>query len=256
MVLLDFLKRIVLQFLTLGFDVRKFLTLQHYPRYRMQRSEWKRLGGKITKNYMVLSGYSKSAGTAKGHYFHQDLLVAQFIFAKKPKRHVDIASRLDGFVAHVATFREVEVVDLRPLNQSEHKNIKFLQSDFMKTPQIGVTDSLSCLHAVEHFGLGRYTDPIDVNGHIKGIQNMVAMLSQGASLYLSVPIGKQDEVHFNAHRVFHVKTILNYSIIKDNMRLERFDFVDDNGFLHLNQNVDEVEKSIKFCCGIYTLIKN
>jgi hypothetical protein len=33
----------------------------------------------------------------------------------------------------------------------------------------GYCDSLSCLHALEHFGLGRYGDPIDPRGHEKGI---------------------------------------------------------------------------------------
>jgi len=32
----------------------------------------------------------------------QDLLVARWIFDAKPQRHVDIGSRVDGFIAHVA----------------------------------------------------------------------------------------------------------------------------------------------------------
>src|SRR5690349_19455339 len=50
-------------------------------------------------------------GSAKGHYFHQDLLVARRLFERKPTKHVDVGSRVDGFVAHVAVFREIEVVD-------------------------------------------------------------------------------------------------------------------------------------------------
>ena len=56
---------------------------------------------------------------------------AKLIYDNKPKRHVDIASRVDGFVAHVAVFREIEVVDIRPLEKSEHDNIKFVQADLM-----------------------------------------------------------------------------------------------------------------------------
>ena len=55
----------------------------------------------------------EESGAARGHYFHQDLLVAQRIFDSAPARHVDMGSRIDGFVAHVASFREPEQRDLR-----------------------------------------------------------------------------------------------------------------------------------------------
>ena len=42
----------------------------------------------------------------------------------------------------------------------------------MNPQDFGQTDSLSCLHAIEHFGLGRYTDPIDINIHIKGLTTL------------------------------------------------------------------------------------
>ena len=61
---------------------------------------------------MLLQDYSDNAGQNKGHYFHQDLLVAKMIYDTKPRRHIDIGSRLDGFVAHVASFREIEVFDI------------------------------------------------------------------------------------------------------------------------------------------------
>jgi len=57
------------------------------------------------------------SGTASGHYFHQDLLVASRIFINNPEKHVDIGSRIDGFVAHVASFREIEVFDIRSLEK-------------------------------------------------------------------------------------------------------------------------------------------
>ena len=126
---------------------------------------------------MILFDYSDNAGNYKGHYFHQDLLVAKFINAQNPKRHIDIASRVDGFVAHVASFREIEVLDVRPLPKSVHENIKFRQINFMKPQILEEADSVSCLHAIEHFGLGRYTDKIDVDGHNKGITNLVDLVS-------------------------------------------------------------------------------
>ena len=248
-------RSVAIQLIRLGIDPRKLSQLRYCLRFFRERSEWKDKGGQITKNDMVLSEYGKPAGIAKGHYFHQDLLVAQSIFIRNPKRHIDIASRIDGFVAHVASFRKIEVVDVRPLPNSEHINIQFLQADLTKKTNIGITDSLSCLHALEHFGLGRYSDPINVEGHIIGITNMINMISKGGRLYISVPVGTQDEVHFNAHRVFALKTIPDLPIVQNNMVLERFDLVDDNGKLFLDENIEMTQLDIIFGCGIYTFVK-
>ena len=71
----------------------------------------------------------------------------------------------------------------------------------------GCCDSLSCLHAIEHFGLGRYGDTVNPNGYHLGIANMVKLLATGGSLYLSTPIGKE-RVEFNANWVFDPRTII------------------------------------------------
>jgi|TARA_B110000037_G_C16939380_1_gene432075 hypothetical protein len=231
--------------------------IRYYPKYLSQKFKFKKLGGNITHNYMILDDYKASAGSASGHYFHQDLLVASFIKKNNPIKHIDIGSRIDGFVAHVASFREIDVMDIRNLEISEHKNINFIQKDMMDKNSLeeNITDSISCLHAIEHFGLGRYGDKIDINGHINGFNNIIKMLKSGGKLYISFPIGKRNEIHFNAHRVFHHNDIFNWNESLDNIILERFDFVDDRGKLNLNKNLNTDCKEIKFGCGIYTFQK-
>lgn len=169
------------------------------------------------------------AGTMRGHYFHQDLLVAQRIFAARPRRHVDIGSRIDGFVAHVASYRAIEIMDLRPV-ASTASNISFLQADAMRPDEVpaSICDSLSCLHVLEHFGLGRYGDELDPLGYERGFESLVRMLEPGGTLYLSVPIGPQ-KVLFNAHRRFHATTILG--LADGRLELRRLDVVDDLGDL-------------------------
>ena len=160
-------------------------------------------------------------------------------------------------MAHVASFREIDVIDIRNLESSEHENINFIQKDMMNKNSLeeNITDSISCLHAIEHFGLGRYSDKIDVNGHINGFNNIIKMLRSGGKLYISFPIGKRNEVHFNAHRVFHHKDIFDWSESLNNIVLDRFDFVDDKGKLHLNKNLDTDFKDTYYGCGIYTFQK-
>ena len=251
----EFLRPLALLSLNLGLDPRKLGSLRYLIQYKKDKLKWLKQGGNITRSYMILSDYSDNAGSHKGHYFHQDLLVAKLIYENNPKRHIDIASRIDGFVAHVASYRKIEVFDLRPLPKSEHENIIFRQVDFMEQKDLGKSDSVSCLHAIEHFGLGRYSDKIDINGHNKGITNLVNLVSKGGKLYISFPIGKRDEVYFNAHRVFNLNSIFKHPSIKKYMKLVRFDYVDDYGDLHTNLDITDIEIETRFGCGIYTFEK-
>jgi hypothetical protein len=63
----------------------------------------------------VLTDRSEAAGTIGGHYFHQDLWAARRIFARRPDAHLDIGSRIDGFIAHLLVFMPVTVIDVRAL---------------------------------------------------------------------------------------------------------------------------------------------
>ena len=238
-----------------GFNPNYLLSLHNYQRFKRDRKEFLSQGGLITHNFPVLSDYSESAGSASGHYFHQDLLVASFIAKKNPNRHIDLGSRIDGFVAHVASFRSIEVIDVRPLPPTGHKNISFVQVDLInQSDAYPLADSVSCLHAIEHFGLGRYTDPIDPNGHIKGFSMILKMVDVEGMLYISFPIGHDNEVHFNAHRVFHPLDIFKWADC-DLLKLERFDYVDDKGQLHQNIDLNKNEINVKYGCGIYSFRK-
>lgn len=210
------------------------------------------------KLYPCLDDKFSDSGSAKGHYFHQDLLVARRIFTNRPHLHVDVGSRLDGFVAHVASFRPIEVIDIRPLS-NQIANVQFLQADFMAPLDDRLReycDSLSCLHALEHFGLGRYGDPVKYDGYLLGLQNLYRVLKPGGKLYFSVPIGPQ-RIEFNAHRVFSMNYLLE--LFEGKYRIDQFSFVDDRGDLH--EGVPLCEGSIKtnfgcvYGCGILEMTK-
>ena len=215
------------------------------------------------KKYPVFMDRLLGGGTTKGAYFHQDLLVARRIFENNPKIHVDVGSRVDGFVAHVASFRHIYVLDIRPL-EKPIKNIAFIQQDFMhpiKDEMVNFCDSLSCLHALEHFGLGRYGDPINHNGHIIGFENLHKVLKQGGKLYISVPIGLPQRIEFHAHRIFSVKYLLEH--FNKQFQIDNFSFVDDKGDLYENVTLNEMDIEKNYgCkgngvdgCGIFEMTK-
>lgn len=162
----------------------------------------------------LLDRYAEG-GDSRSEYFWQDLLVAQRIFQAKPRRHVDVGSRFDGFVAHVAAFRHLEVIDIREVSNNV-PNVRFCTGNIMDgnflrdgLGQAGLhCDSLSCLHVLEHLGLGRYGDPLDPKGYAKGLMNLAGLLEDRGILYLSAPVGYQ-RVEFNANWVFAPETILS-----------------------------------------------
>ncbi|WP_417336312.1 DUF268 domain-containing protein [Halobacteriovorax marinus] len=207
--------------------------------------------------FPILHDKYKEGGTASGHYFHQDLVVARKVYESSPLDHLDVGSRIDGFVAHLAVFRKVIVVDIRDLD-SKVKNIEFIQADMinMKRQMEEKYVSISCLHALEHFGLGRYGDPIDSCGHLKGFDNMFRALKVGGTLYLSVPIGEQ-RLEFNAHRVFSLRYLLD--MFEGKFELVDFSYVDDSGDLVESVVITEEMVSSNcgcWCgCGIFELVK-
>lgn len=259
----NFFIKILFTLNLVGLDIHKLLSFilglpyffKTFIKLRNQNSKLKNF--KFGKIYPILNERFSEGGIVNGHYFHQDLLVAQKIFMNNPIRHIDVGSRIDGFVAHVATFREIEIFDIRPIKNYVN-NIKFKQADLMcSSPNLfNICDSISSLHAIEHFGLGRYGDPVDINGHLKAIENISNMLKVGGKFYFSVPIGSQ-RIEFNAHRVFSIENLLN--ILSSKFSVDNFSYVDDDGDLHSNVTLTN-EKIKQNCnciygCGIFELTK-
>jgi SAM-dependent methyltransferase len=231
-----------------------FLDLWTITQQRKSSSKFFQLG----KLYPCFEDKYSQSGVAEGHYFHQDLLVARRIYQNNPQIHVDVGSRIDGFVAHVAAFRRIEVIDIRPLS-ADIPNIRFIKADLMHDideKMAGYCDSLSCLHALEHFGLGRYGDSINYDGYSAGLTNFFKILKEGGKLYLSVPIGPQ-RIEFNAHRVFSLQYLKE--LFNEKYHIDHFSFVDDEGELHENVELDEhqiiTNYGCNFGCGIFEMTK-
>ncbi len=198
-----------------------------------------------------LTDQHEQAGDALGQYFHMDLHVARLIHARRPERHVDIGSRIDGFIAHLLTFMPVTVFDIRPL-QVPPDGLTFEQRNC--TSLVGVetnsVQSLSCLHTIEHLGLGRYGDPIDPSSPDAALSEMDRVLAPGGRLYLAAPIGRE-RLMFNAHRIFDPSRIPSSLA---NLRLVSFAAVNDAGHLDLQNDPDHYANA-NYSCGIYEFTK-
>lgn len=241
-----------------GFDPRMmFRSLRGIPRYLHNLISFK--SGYVGRLAIrpCLHDWYEEGGSVRHEYFWQDLHVARKIFLAKPEKHVDIGSRIDGFVAHVASFREIEVFDIRPLD-ANIPGVIFKQADLMSSSDAiaNYCDSLSCLHALEHFGLGRYGDPLDPSGYEAGIRQMSRVIRLNGLFYLSVPVGLA-RVEFNAHRVFEPNMIVK--IAKENaLHLVEFAlFTADSGLVEIAPTPDILASvgQLHYALGIFTFKK-
>ena len=243
-----------------GLDPRRLmLSLRGMAAYG---SDWLRFRRAYSgeMNFMpCLHDRYEEGGTTKNEYFWQDLLVARWIFEAGPTRHVDVGSRVDGFVAHVASFREIEVVDVRPITTTV-PGITFRQADLMHPESLpfpeGSCDSLSCLHAIEHFGLGRYGDPIDAKGHERGIANLARLVAPGGTFYLSTAIG-QERVEFNANRVFDPRMLVSFAQACG-LTLQRLSVVEPGGGVRdVDASADALTRlaQARYALGLFVFVK-
>lgn len=213
------------------------------------------------KPYPIVDEFFSSAGTASGHYFHQDLLVANLVYKHKPDLHLDVGSRIDGFIAHLLSFDQKTILgDVRPI-KIENPNISFVQMDLTEELPIELTEkyeSVSCLHAIEHMGLGRYGDPVNACGHYVALKNLTQMLSKTGFLYVSYPLGEESRIEYNAHRVISLKESLNM-FDENNLTVKKFSFVDDKGNMVNVDNLKDIDwhssYGLNYGCAIWTLQK-
>lgn len=198
-----------------------------------------------------LHDQNEESGEYKHEYFWQDLFVAQQIYLRNPDCHIDVGSRLDGFVSHVASFRQLEILDIRP-QDTQIWNVRFRQCDIaaINPPLSNVCDSLSCLHTLEHFGLGRYGDRIEKESWRRGLRNLSHALKQGGHLYLSTPVG-QRRIYFNAHRIFDYQQ-LNDEIESNGLQVEGRFCIDPKG--RIPENLSHAELGKVTAESDYTLV--
>lgn len=140
-------------------------------------------------------------------YFYQDTWCAEKIFKQKPEHHYDIGSEAE-FIGILSQFTPTTMIDIRPLPVTLD-NFSFVQGDILHLPFADNSiASLSSICVIEHIGLGRYGDPLDPFGSEKALAEMVRVLAPGGSLYISVPVDRENRVYFNAHRAFSREYIL------------------------------------------------
>jgi SAM-dependent methyltransferase len=204
-------------------------------------------GERLYRSYDRYAG----AGSVPTHYFQQDLWAARRLLKRGVTSHVDVGSRLDGFVAHALTFAEVTFVDIRPLTTHVDR-LHFEQGSITSLPFADQSvDSLSSLHVIEHIGLGRYGDPVDPDGHIAAARELARILRPGGELLIGTPVGRERLV-FDGHRIFDPHTVVN---IFPTLELRDFALVGDDDMLRERDVSLDDGAQCEYGCGLFAFAK-
>jgi hypothetical protein len=185
------------------------------------------------------------------HYIYHTAWAARTLAKIKPALHIDISSSL-YFCSIVSAFIPVKFYDYRPANLCLN-NLSVGSADLLCLPfENASINSLSCMHVIEHIGLGRYGDPLDPDGDLKAICELVRVLSPGGNLLFVVPVGGVSKVMFNAHRIYSYEQVVK-KFHDLELELVEFALIPDKpeiSGLILNASIELINQC-NYACGCF-----
>ena len=206
------------------------------------------------KNRWICLGDNLSQDVFDRHYVYHCAWAARVVKKINPVFHIDISSSIN-FVSIVSAFVPIKFYDYRPLKMK----LNGLVSDFANLESLKFEDdsveSISCMHVIEHVGLGRYGERLDYDGDIKAINELKRVVTKGGSLILVIPISGENKIQFNAHRVYTYATILDFF---PNFNLVEFSLIRDDCYVDepFIRNATESDANAqKYGCGCFHFIK-
>jgi SAM-dependent methyltransferase len=183
------------------------------------------------------------------HYTYQAAWATRLIAARNPKHHVDVSSAVP-FIAQLTGMVPVTMYEFRKPD-IELPNLTLHEASVVALPMPDQSiDSLSCMHVIEHVGLGRYGDPLDPAGMDRALSELCRVVAPGGVLHLSVPVGRE-RVAFNAHRVSDAEGVLRKAQAHG-LVLRAFAYVDDRGRFHDPAQPEEA-RGLDYGCGCFYL---
>lgn len=201
--------------------------------------------------YPCLNDNTGTTGFDRHYVFHL-AWAARVLRDTQPEAHVDISSSL-YFCSIVSAFLPVKFYDYRPAALGL-SNLTSESSDLLDLKfENDSIQSLSCMHVVEHVGLGRYGDQIDPDGDLKAMRELTRVLAPGGSLLFVVPIG-QPKIQFNAHRIYSYEQIVTAF---SGLELKEFALIPDNpqdGGLIYGATREQADQQ-RYGCGCFWFVK-
>lgn len=186
------------------------------------------------------------------HYVYHVAWALRCVARLAPPHHVDFSSSLN-FCSTVSALVPTRFYDLRPA-ALHLPGLQCLRADLTAGDfDVGRHPSVSCMHVVEHVGLGRYGDAVDVDGDLKAIANLKKAVAPGGQLLFVVPCGRP-AIHFNAHRIYPAASVIGY--FADAFDLAEFHFITGiEGEAPLQDPAPEATLDYDYGCGCFRFIR-
>ncbi len=202
----------------------------------------------LTDAYPCIKDKTVTTGFDR-HYVYHTSWAARKVKEINPEFHIDISSSL-YFSGIVSAFVPVHFYDYRPA----HLNLSNLTSepgDLLNLPfESNSVTSISCMHTIEHVGLGRYGDPIDPSSDIQAINELIRVTKPGGSILFVTPVGGKAIIEYNAHRIYTYDQIMSYFKDLDLVEFTLIPEYESKGGL-LTQATKEDTLDEKYACGCF-----
>lgn len=146
------------------------------------------------------------ASVGDRHYEYAYVIAALRRYGLTDKDILDVGSAGSYLPAMIAALgNRVTCVDLRQWPM-QWPGLRLVRGDLLTPGDDELLpharfDAITCISAIEHFGLGRYGDIEDVDGDIKGLAKLRYYLKPGGLLVLTAPFGR-GAIAFPAHRIY------------------------------------------------------
>jgi len=194
----------------------------------------------------IIKGENTPNTNFDAHYLYHPAWAARVIRNINPEIHYDISSTIK-FSTMLSAFIPVKFYDYRPA-EIRLSNFESGFADLINLPfESNSIHSISCMHTVEHVGLGRYGDPLDYDGDIRAIEELKRVVAPNGNLLIVVPIGKADKIIFNAHRIYMYRSLISYF---SEFHLMDFSLVLDNRSFE-SPSTEQVANMQEYGCGCY-----
>lgn len=185
------------------------------------------------------------------HYVLHTSWAARVLAKTKPKVHVSFGDSL-YFVGMASAFVPVTFCDIRK-SGLPFRDIKEDRADLTSLPPswTGTLQSVSCMHVLEHIGLGRYGDALDASGDRKAAAELARVLAPGGQLLMVVPMEDPPRVCFNAHRLYSYSQVMD---LFSDLSLQAFTLITNEGQFFENADPGSI-KGHKYSCGCFRYTK-
>jgi SAM-dependent methyltransferase len=134
---------------------------------------------------------------------------SRHVLRTRPERILDVGS-YRHFILGLLAHTRVTTIDVRSRSAvSENEDVVTCDAKQLTLPD-GAFPLVVSLCTLEHFGLGRYGDALDLDADGKAFAEMKRVVAPGGRLVISTTVSRRAQIVFNAHRIYSLPMLRRF----------------------------------------------